>query len=490
MRRNLSLGAALCAISLGLILAASAGAAEVPSHSFRFEISQWKPEPNSSPNKVEFFEGPCGLAVDSHGDIYAGDYYHDQVLAFAPNGGYLNRMVKEEPLDGPCGLALDSAGRLYVNNLHRNVIGFALSSFPPLSGFPENNLTTGAGATIDTEHSTGVALDSATGDLYVDDRTYVARYDAPIEAGEPPVAKIGLGNLGNGYGVAVSGFAATEGFLYVPDATSGTVKVYDPATSTTAPVAEIDGAGTPQAGFASLVDSAVAVDDSDGHLFVADNLQSLDTEHPRAALEEFNAAGEYRGSLPKFPTLFESEPTAVAVDNSGAATQGDLYVTSGNSELAKVYAYGPTGPAHALTVTRSGEGEGTVESEPAGIDCGSACAAEYNAGAEVTLIASPAPGSAFAGFSGACTGTGTCTVTMSEARSVGAEFEVAPLSELAQSGTAEPGAASSPEATAQAPLPRSESPPPSATGPSVYTSRRHRHPPHHRRHHPRHRRSR
>jgi hypothetical protein len=121
-----------------------------------------------------------------------------------------------------------------------------------------------------------------------------------------------------------------------------------------------------------------------------------------------------------------------------------------------------------------------VESEPAGIDCGSACKAEYNSGAEVTLIASPAPGSAFAGWSGACAGAGACTVTMSEARSVGAEFEVAPL--LALESGAEPDTGSPPDvalATPAAPISESTS---SALGPSVSTSA-HRHHHHHRRRH-------
>jgi DNA-binding beta-propeller fold protein YncE len=457
--------AALCALLLGLILAGPAQAAEAPNHPFRFEISEFEPEPH----RFEFLEGPCGLALDAQGDIYVGDYYHDQVLAFGPSGAYTNRLVKEEPLDGPCGLAVDSSGRLYVNNLHRNVLRFTLSPFPP-AAFPRNQLTETAATTIDSAHSTGLALDS-TGDLYVDDRTYVAKYNSSGSL----LAKIGLGNLEDGYGVAVSGFPATAGFIYVPDAATNTVKVFDPATSTTTPVAEIDGAGTPQGGFASLFDSAVAIDNSDGHLFVADNLQRLDYEHPRAALDEFNAAGDYRGQLPKIPALFESEPTAVAVDNSGGASQGDVFVTSGNSELAKVYAYGPTGAAHTLTVTKSGSG--TVKSEPAGIECGTACVAEYSAGAEVALTPTPAPGSAFAGWSGACAGTGACTVTMSEAKSVGAEFEVAPLSAVAQ-----PGTASSPSAAAATlPSPSGESAPPSAIGPSVSSSTRR----HHRRRHAR-----
>jgi len=459
------------AFAMGLLLllllaVSSAKAAETPSHPFRFEISEFEPEEH----RIEFPEGPCGLALDSQGDIYVGDYYHDQVLAFGPSGGYINRLLKEEPADGPCSLALDSSGRLYVNNLHRNVLRFMLSPFPP-AAFPRNNLTEGAGAAIDSEHSTGLALDPTTGDLFVDDRTYVALYEAPIEPGDLPVAKIGLGSLEDGYGVAVSSFegntefATTKGYVYVPDAASDTVKVFNPALEPAQQlVGEIDGAGTPQAGFASLVDAAVAVDDSDGHVFVVDNLQSLDYEHPRAALDEFNAAGDYRGQLPKFPILFAGEPNGLAIDNSGGATQGDVYVTSGNTELASVYAFGPTTPAHSLEVAKTGPGEGTVTSEPAGIDCGSACAAEYNTGSEVILTAIPAQGSAFAGWSGACSGTSPCHFLLGADAEVGAEFEALPPQPLSLPML---GAAQIASAAMAAPI--------AATAPSPSSAASHRH---------------
>ena len=44
----------------------------------------------------------------------------------------------------------------------------------------------------------------------------------------------------------------------------------------------------------------------------------------------------------------------------------------------------------------------------------------------VALIATPASGSVFAGWSGACTGTGACEVTMNADTSVKAKFTVIP----------------------------------------------------------------
>jgi hypothetical protein len=77
-----------------------------------------------------------------------------------------------------------------------------------------------------------------------------------------------------------------------------------------------------------------------------------------------------------------------------------------------------------LTVARAGNGRGLVSSSPAGISCGSDCSQGYASGTVVTLEPTPAPGSGFAGWSGACSGTGTCRVTMAAARSVTAIFKV------------------------------------------------------------------
>ena len=82
-----------------------------------------------------------------------------------------------------------------------------------------------------------------------------------------------------------------------------------------------------------------------------------------------------------------------------------------------------TPDSYLLTVTKAGNGAGTVTSNPAGINCGSTCSASYASGTKVTLTATPAAGSTFTGWSGGgCSGTGTCTVTMDAAKSVVATF--------------------------------------------------------------------
>ena len=83
-------------------------------------------------------------------------------------------------------------------------------------------------------------------------------------------------------------------------------------------------------------------------------------------------------------------------------------------------------PGRGLTVNKSGTGSGTVSSNPSGIDCGADCAEDYDHGSVVTLVATPTGGSTFAGWSGACLGMGTCTLTMNSSKSVTATF-AAPL---------------------------------------------------------------
>ncbi len=76
----------------------------------------------------------------------------------------------------------------------------------------------------------------------------------------------------------------------------------------------------------------------------------------------------------------------------------------------------------SLEVMTRDSANGTVTSGPAGINCGSDCSQVYAINTSVVLTAAPMPGASFKQWSGACTGIGTCTVTMSEDRSVTAAY--------------------------------------------------------------------
>jgi hypothetical protein len=79
-------------------------------------------------------------------------------------------------------------------------------------------------------------------------------------------------------------------------------------------------------------------------------------------------------------------------------------------------------PRVKLEVQKPGSGAGTVTSTPAGISCGTDCRQYYKKNTVVTLSAAAAAGSAFTGWSGACSGTAGCTVTMDGDKTVTAQF--------------------------------------------------------------------
>ena len=96
-----------------------------------------------------------------------------------------------------------------------------------------------------------------------------------------------------------------------------------------------------------------------------------------------------------------------------------------NAVLDALNAGQPGGTTYALTVTKSGTGSGTVAG--GAINCGGTCSANVASGTTVTLTATPASGSTFGGWSGACTGTGSCILSMTAARSVTATFNGTPV---------------------------------------------------------------
>jgi hypothetical protein len=67
-------------------------------------------------------------------------------------------------------------------------------------------------------------------------------------------------------------------------------------------------------------------------------------------------------------------------------------------------------------------GTGTVESDVPGVDCAAGCATEWDAGSVVSLEALAGDGQRFVRWSGACTGSDRCAVTLSAAQSVTALF--------------------------------------------------------------------
>jgi len=111
--------------------------------------------------------------------------------------------------------------------------------------------------------------------------------------------------------------------------------------------------------------------------------------------------------------------TGVSLTVSGAGTASTSLQGTGTAQV---------------TVTNAGGG--TVTSSPAGISCGATCSATFSS-APVTLTAAPDASHTFTGWSGACSGTGACSLPLTAATyGVTATFAVPVVTlNLTNSGT-------------------------------------------------------
>lgn len=116
--------------------------------------------------------------------------------------------------------------------------------------------------------------------------------------------------------------------------------------------------------------------------------------------------------------------SAVFLGWSGACSGSGTCRVTMNGAKNVTATFVPKSQAVALNVLKAGTGAGTVTSSPVGINCGSTCTANFAAGTQVTLAAQASAGSTFVGWSGACSVTGSCTVTLDAAKSVTATFKI------------------------------------------------------------------
>ena len=142
-----------------------------------------------------------------------------------------------------------------------------------------------------------------------------------------------------------------------------------------------------------------------------------------------NPAGINCGTDCSEPYASGTVVTLTATPASGATFAGWSGACSGAdacqvtmSQAQTVTATFTATSRYTLTVSKTGTGSGKVTSGPAGINCGIDCREPYASGTVATLIATPASGSTFTGWSGACSGAGACQVTLSQARAVTASF--------------------------------------------------------------------
>ncbi len=166
---------------------------------------------------------------------------------------------------------------------------------------------------------------------------------------------------------------------------------------------------------------------ADGIIYVGSDNSSLYAVDPKGSLKWSYATG---GPVTSSPVIGADKTIYVgsedhklyAIHSSSAGLASSPWPMF-HHDLTHTGVFEPLPDLPTLVVAKSGTGTGTVTSNSSGIACGVACSASYGKGASVSLTAQPDTDCVFAGWSGDCTGTGTCKVSMKANRSVWAAFD-------------------------------------------------------------------
>ncbi len=238
--------------------------------------------------------------------------------------------------------------------------------------------------------------------------------------GTPISASTGSGVSGASYyGLDVYG---ANGRIYAADKANNKAYIFGPPGTT--PLKEVDGSDCAKGAFTGMEWPAVAVDQSNGNFLVSDI-------KGHGVVDEFNAAGKCVTTIEHDPAFVEAEPSDIAVDSSSSSNRGNVYVTSGTS-AGSVFAYDALEPTTVLSTNVTPAGKGTVLCN--GTEAANplaACASEYAEESSITLNGAPSAGYKFKEWKGgtgsatSCNGTtSACTITLTEASEITAEFEV------------------------------------------------------------------
>ena len=287
------------------------------------------------------FNHACGVAVDSKGDVYVASAGESKIRVFNPAHTELTFI---EDIHEPCGLAVNSKGELFVSEKATGKVVRYKPNAYPLTGSPTYG---GAEAIDESGIAKGISIDRADDRLYVAEGTRIAVYksDGSFEA------NVGEGKLSEATGVAAYTYAGGERYLFAADPNgAGKDKLYSFSGASVATLKlrrEINGPKAGEDFGFGTAGAYLAVDPGSkcpalfeqactaGHLLVYDEAHK--------AVEEFEASGEFldRFTDEALEALGDAEPTGLAIDRSGGANDGTIYVSAGAAAGAKVLAFAP-----------------------------------------------------------------------------------------------------------------------------------------------------
>lgn len=384
----------------------------------------------------------CGVATDPAGNVYVGERYggvltyrHDEPVTEADFEGNL--------YEGPaCLVAHDSLGNRYgswapsgplikTGALFRDV-SYALALDPSDDDFYNSEGTAVSGITSDgvefdrfgegqLDEARGVAIDPVSGVAYVADTangriamyTGITAYRLAVDftgtgigavsADAPPVEGCGdEGRCIGYYAASTVVLKATPQVHSIVDGWSGCDHISLSGDECTVEVASDRNVF---ANFTRVQRTVTASTTGTGSGTISD----VNGLHP---IQDCGGSGTCSGPYDEGAAIeLVATPTGHSTFTgwSGDCTNASgpcVLVVEGEPSVTANFT-----EQHAVRITKSGSGAGSVVSAPAGLDCGAVCVGYFTDGQTVTLAAVPSGHSTFVGWSGAgCSGTGTCQI--------------------------------------------------------------------------------
>jgi hypothetical protein len=262
---------------------------------------------------------------------------------FNAEGEYLLELPSEFQ---PCDLAVDSVGNLYVDEYQgKRAVLYEPSSYPPTSATEYGPRK----VIFDPEETSGnlclnvqsLAVDPSNDHLYLSHSCRIEEYNSAAEGSQ--LLKEDIGANRSGYEFRAIDVYGANHDLYASMlpifSGSQRVVVFDGADKHIN--TEIDGSNTPSGGFDDVLGFGVAVDQSNGDVYVDDT----DVHH---VVDQFDSSGDFIGELPKLPKPEAPQPYAgIAVDaptpgqvSYDSPNEGEVYLGSGvSSNNSRLFAY-------------------------------------------------------------------------------------------------------------------------------------------------------
>jgi sugar lactone lactonase YvrE len=321
--------------------------------------------PTPGPATSSALNGPVGVAVDAHGDLFIADAGNNVVEEVTPAGRLsvvagngkqgtpISGPATSSALNGPVGVAVDAHGDLFIADYYYNITGYYYDNVVE-EVTPAGRLSVVAGAVPDPgspkpgpatrshlNGPSGVAVD-AHGDLFIaDELKHVAEEVTPAgrlsvvagngKQGPPTPGPANSSALGLPSGVAVD----AHGDLFIADAGNNVVEKVTPAGRLSVVAGDVAKLGPPTPGPAnsSALDGPLGIAvDAHGDLFIADAGNNV-VEKVTPARRLSVVAGNGKQGAPTPGPATRSplyQPHGVAVD-----AHGDLFIADAGNNLVE-----------------------------------------------------------------------------------------------------------------------------------------------------------